>query len=232
MQTKLFTWMFILLTFLLGMYFCLNYENAMIETYQNQKVDNQGLPYSCPNILIQKGKEFLLKNTKLAEIPGVNPLRFKSLEEYTEFMEWQRSQGIRCPVLFLQHTYDAQGQNVYRMHPSPHDLQPGLPVYIPTNNMPDDVDNYGVTTQKNLPFPYQLPPKQLLLDATRDNPPYNNKQYPGFDPDNLYIGVDTPLDALNNIEKYKPVSANAMDTNWGGVAYSQRVAAKNKYQYT
>jgi hypothetical protein len=29
----------------------------------------------CPNMLIQKGSAFFLYNTKLAEVPGVNPVR-------------------------------------------------------------------------------------------------------------------------------------------------------------
>ena len=37
----------------------------------------------------KKTNELILKNSKLAEIPGVNPIVFKSLEEYTEFIDWQ-----------------------------------------------------------------------------------------------------------------------------------------------
>ena len=56
----------------------------------------------CPNLLIQKGCKIYLHNTKIAEVPGVNPIEFNNLEEYTQFIDWQRSQGIRCPVLYLQ----------------------------------------------------------------------------------------------------------------------------------
>lgn len=114
----------ILIVFLLGVYFCLYFEQAVLnETFENMV--NTG--YTCPNVLIKTGKELLLKNTKLAEIPGVNPLRFNDLEEYVEFTEWQRSQGIKCPVLFLQNTYDVQGNNVYKMRPYINDLNGGLP---------------------------------------------------------------------------------------------------------
>ena len=50
-----------------------------------------------PNILIQKGSEIWLYNRKLAHIPGVNPVVFHNLDEYTEFLDWQKSQGIQCP---------------------------------------------------------------------------------------------------------------------------------------
>ena len=72
----------------------------------------------CPNLLIQKGSRFYLYNTKLAEVPGVNPIEFANLEDYTEFLDWQRSQNIRCPVLYLQETYDAQVNRVYKSRPS------------------------------------------------------------------------------------------------------------------
>jgi hypothetical protein len=71
----------------------------------------------CPNVLIQNGNEILLKNTGLAEIPGVNPVVFHNLEEYTEFVAWQTSQGIKCPVLLLQKSYDAQNTETYKPQP-------------------------------------------------------------------------------------------------------------------
>ena len=83
-------------------------------------------PNRCPNILIQKGQEFYLYNSRMAKVPGVNPLRFNSLEDYTEFINWQRSQGIRCPVLYLQRSYDTQGNETYAIRPSPTDPQGGL----------------------------------------------------------------------------------------------------------
>ena len=73
----------------------------------------------CPNILIQHGSEIFLYNSKVEKVPGVNPIRFKSLDDYSEFMDWLQGRGIRCPVLFLQFSYDAQGQAVYKMRPSP-----------------------------------------------------------------------------------------------------------------
>ena len=109
---KSFKLIIIIIIFLAGLYFCLNYTSKnMLEGFEN---NNKG---SCPDVLIKQGNELVLRNTKLAEIPGVNPLRFKNLEEYTEFMDWQRSQGIRCPILFLQYSYDAQGKNVLTVRP-------------------------------------------------------------------------------------------------------------------
>ena len=95
-------------------------------------------------MLIQKGKRFFLYNSKLAKVPGVNPIEFQNLEDYTEFIDWQRSQGIRCPILFLQFSYNAQGDPTYKIRPSPTNLQGGLPstpstyIYPSSNIVPID----------------------------------------------------------------------------------------------
>jgi len=81
----------------------------------------------CPNLLIQQGSRFYLHNTNLVKVPGVNPVEFENLEDYIEFLEWQRSQGIRCPVLFLQQSFDPQGNQVYKIRPSVSEPQGGLP---------------------------------------------------------------------------------------------------------
>lgn len=211
-----------IIIFLAGLYFCLNYSTKnMYEGFDNNT--------SCPNLLIKQGNELILKNTKLAEIPGVNPIKFKNLEEYTQFMDWQRSQGIRCPILFLQYSYDAQGKNVLTVRPDPEDKQGGLPPVKTEDVESSDLDANTITVQKNY-TPYQLPPKKKLLDANRDDPPYNNNQYPGFDPDNLYIGVDVPLDKIYHEGEQNKVSDNAMDTNWGGVNYSKNVVESGYYE--
>ena len=216
----------IIIFFLAGLYYCLTYSTKNIyEGFDNNDS-------SCPNVLIRQGNEFVLKNTKLAEIPGVNPIRFKNLEEYTEFTDWQRSQGIRCPVLYLQYSYDAQGKNVLTVRPDPEDTQGGLPP-VKSDNIDnvdnrDDLTDVTVTGQKNI-TPYQLPPKRKLVDATRDDPPYNDNQYPGFDPDNLYIGVDVPLDKIYHEGEKNKISDNPMDVNWGGANYSRRVVASGYY---
>lgn len=160
----------------------------------------------CPNLLIQKGRGFYLYNTKLAEVPGVNPIEFSNLEDYTEFLDWQRSVGIRCPVLYLQNTYDAQGNRVYKVRPSVSELQGGLPPSI-----------------INLPNPTKL------MDASRDDPPYNTNSYPGFDGDNQYIGSTTPLDVMNYNQELELQSPNPMDSNWGGKTFTKNLVDSGYY---
>ena len=206
-MTKLFI---ILLVFLLGLYFVTNYQTIEgFDTLSNKP------SYRCPNVLIQKGSAFFLFNTKLAKIPGVNPLRFNSLDEYTEFTDWQRSQGIRCPILYVQESYDAQGNQVYKARPSPTNMQGGLP-----DLMPGDTDLP--------PTDKILPPFTKLTDATRGNPPFNSNTYPAYDQQNQDIGLETPLDKMFH-DKTGKVSPNPMDSNWGGGQYTQALVDQGYY---
>ena len=77
-----------------------NFDDGNTPSSQDLSNNNK-IPSNCPDVLIQKGKVFYLYNSKRTKVPGVNPIRFKDLEEYSEFLEWQRSQGITCPILFL-----------------------------------------------------------------------------------------------------------------------------------
>lgn len=154
----------------------------------------------CPDVLIQEGSKLSLFNSRIAKIPGVNPIQFENLNEYVDFTKWQRSQGIRCPVLYLQQAYDVQNNPVYKARPDPENTHAGAPDFnIQTGET-------GEMTK--------------LLDATRDDPPYNTNSFPAYDQDNQDIGIETPLDKMFNSSK-DGQSVNAMDTNWGGVKYSR-----------
>jgi len=197
---------FMLILFLGGLYFYIRYTNnpKMLEGLTT----NNG-ELRCPNMLIQKGSKYYLYNSNLAQVPGVNPVEFNNLEEYTEFLEWQRSVGIRCPVLYVQNTYDAQGERVYKVRPSVTELEGGLPPTTP------------------VPLPLKFTP---LVDATRSDPPYNQNSYPAFDQSSYYIGSITPLDQMKNSEYNMLYSDNAMDPNWGGAAYTQALVDANYYK--
>lgn len=201
---------FIIVVFILGLYFTCSYKSSDI--YEGFDNNNS----SCPNILIQKGSEIYLHNSKQANIPGVNPIKFNNLEDYVEFLNWQKSQNINCPVLFLQHSYDTQGKAIYKVRPSPTDLQGGLPPTLPYKNA-------------QVPLGEKEMPVTKLYDASRDDPPYNENSYPGYDPMNMYEGEYTPLDKMFHMEESKAVSSNPMDVNWGGVEYSQKVVDSGYY---
>ena len=165
----------------------------------------------CPDILIKENKHLVLYNSKLAKIPGVNPVKFNNLEDYVEYVRWQQSQNIDCPVLFLQKSFDTQGNTVYKKQPSPLEIKGGLP---PISGLEISKD----TTNKS-----------LLLDAGHNDPPYNKNSYPSFDPQNQYIWLDTPIDKIQHTD-IDGKSPNPMDTDWGGHEFTKSLIDKGYYK--
>ena len=165
----------------------------------------------CPNVLLQERSKLKLLNTRIAEIPGVNPIQFDNLNEYVDFIRWQRSQGIRCPVLYLQQAFDAQNTPVYKARPDPENTHAGAQDFNVITGEYAESETVTVTGDTT-----------KLLDATRDDPPYNTNSFPSYDPDNQNIGVDTPLDKMFNSSE-GGLSANAMDTTWGGRDYANSI---------
>ena len=177
-----------------------------------EKMTNMNMDKNrCPNILIQKGAKYYLYNSKLVQVPGVNPVEFDNLEDYTKFLEWQRSQGIRCPVLFLQETLDAQGQRVYKSRPSVSEMQVGM------------MNSPLTTTESESEY-------TLLVDSNHDDAPYNYGGYPAFDNSTYYTGKITPLDDMNTKAQQQAVSPNPMDDNWGGADYTQKLVDEGYYK--
>jgi hypothetical protein len=211
---------------MIGLYFyARSSDPKYAEGFSNQKSEPR-----CPNLLIQKGANFYLYNSKLAEVPGVNPIEFDNLEDYTEFLDWQRSQGIRCPVLYLQATYDAQGNKVYKARPSVSEPQAGLP---PSSMPPVGIASQVPPTLESslgIPDTPAYPNPTLLVDATRNDPPYNKGSYPAYDQSNYYTGTTTPLDMMNVAQEQAPVSPDPMDPNWGGAEYTQSLVDKGYYK--
>jgi len=74
-------------------------------------------------------------------------------------------------VLYLQEVYNTQGERIYKARPSPENMQGGLRDSRPQEDT-------------------------KLLDAGRDDPPYNRNSFPAHDPQGQYIGLETPLDNM------------------------------------
>jgi hypothetical protein len=229
----LLTFLFILV-FLIGLYFyAKGSDDRDSEHFTGLKealTNNNSKPPRCPNLLIQKGSRFYLYNSQLAQVPGVNPVEFDNLEDYTEFLDWQRSQNIRCPVLYLQETYDAQGNRIYKSRPSVSEPQAGLP---PSAAAPIGIASQVPPLMETALEPVgdqAYPNPTLLVDATRNDPPYNQAGYPAYDQTSYYIGTTTPLDAMDIQQEKAKVSPNPMDPNWGGSAYTQNLVDKGYYK--
>jgi hypothetical protein len=228
----------ILIVFLLGLYFITQPNSMIMESFEDPSSFKNPLSLSdnCADVLIQRGSKLFLYNTKRAEVPGVNPIQFANLEEYIEFTEWQRSQGILCPILYLQHSFDAQGDSVYKARPSPTNLQGGLTDYVLGSNvmpLPTNVPIAG-SDAKLAPGGGISPSNagadslQFEFDATRNDIPYNKNSYPGFDAHHKHAPLITPLDKM--FYSNTKVSPNPMDDNWGGAKYTDSLIDAGYYK--
>jgi hypothetical protein len=216
----------IIITIISGIVYYNTTLKNMKEGFANEK--------RCPDILIQDGSKIYLYNSKLEKIPGVNPILFNNLEDYVEFLEWQRFNNIRCPILFLQKNYDAQGNINFNVRPSPTDLQGGLQ-HTSSTKQPQQTgknqDQQSPPSNNNPYSGYSLPNSTLLIDAGRDNTTiYNKNSYPAYDPISLYNGLKTPLDTIKEQDKNMLYSPNPMDDNWGGEDYTESLIDSGYYK--
>ena len=113
------------------------------------------------------------------------------------------------------------------------------PTMPPPTTMPTMPPSPTMPTMPTMPPPPTtpptcppIPPKVPVpyVDASRDDPPFNQNMYSGFDPHNMYAGVYTTLDVIRDSTKQgTPFSDNAMDPNWGGVQYTKAQINSGKY---
>ena len=203
----------IFIFFILGLYYYVN-SYKYYEQMENKENKTSHSNVRCPNMLIEKDGGYYLYNSKLAIVPGVNPIKFNSLEEYSEFIEWQNSQNINCPVLYLQYSTDAQNNELIQVKPSIFENQGGLP------SIQRDPLNKGSK---------EFIEGNKILDATRDNnKKYNTNMLAGIDTQNQDIGLETPLDKM--FYQKGEVSVNPMDPKWGGKKYTQTAVDNGEFE--
>ena len=245
---RLLFFLFLIIVFLAGIYWIFN--SNIKTTYDNyngkitvEQMENQNS--NCPDMLIRKGNTLLLYNTSKPE-DDTNPIPFANLDEYIYYLEAQRKLGNSCPVLYLQEETNAQGDDVYRVRPSPFDQQGGLPTITDINkknpypplSISDTSQHYTsppsvITDINNSTVSKQVPLNMKVVqtkDSGRENAPYNAGDYASFDPHGQYVGVVTELDVIHHSTNKTKFSDNPMDPNWGGVEYTQKTIDTGKYQ--
>jgi hypothetical protein len=113
-----------------------NFESIKTQTKPKKLSDR------CPRVLIKSGTHILLYNS--SNFQEEEPTVFYNLDEYINYVNYQKTLGNDCPVLFLQQENDAQGNDVYRLRPSPFEQQGGmLPLSI--SNTYEGMTPMGVT---------------------------------------------------------------------------------------
>lgn len=96
-------WIILIILFLWGIYFLIEQP---VEGFVSGK---------CPTTLIKDGKNIFLFDPSMAKVPGVNPIQFKNLEDYKEYIDWQRQNNMKCPILHLERVYTAEGSEMYEI---------------------------------------------------------------------------------------------------------------------
>ena len=187
----------VVVVFLLGLYYYINYSKTLVESFSN---------YSCPNLLVHKGNKIYLYNKNKAEVPGINPIKFNNLEEYVEYMDWLKSNNIKCPVLYLKKEYNTQNFEVYKIRPDIVEMNGGA---------------QGIPPGKNLG-------KNSILTNKGDID--NVGFHSAYDPKDQDQGSNSALDKLFSSGEHKKKSDNPMDSNWGGTGYTQSKIDSGKYK--
>jgi hypothetical protein len=239
MNRKIILIGFSIVAFLAGLYFYLTFHETRrcaksIEGLSGRRNVSPGT--SCPDMLVRRGKTLLLYNSNLPAKAGENPLPFFNLNEYINYLEIQKKKGPICPVLFLQYENDAQGNDIYRIRPSPFAMQGPIQVQgtVGSKGTLDTVQKIDPAT-----FVSNFDPTKVhtidgkpikIIDGNRDNAPFNQNMYAGFDPMGLHNGEYTELDAIHDATSYgKQISENPMDSNWGGVQTTEQSVNAGNY---
>ena len=131
----------------------------------------------CPNTMIKDGNKILIYNPNHPKVPGVNPIQMESLEDYEEYVGWQRANKINCPILHLEKVFNTQGEEKYQVK--------------------DDFnsENCDGGLNHDVPNVNQTPDLGKIIDASLDNPPYNSNEYPSYDPLDQDVGRKNVIDA-------------------------------------
>merc|ERR1711916_178276 len=101
---------FCLIIFIFGLYVYTN-NKIRFETFSETLRNKNNEQPECPNLLVTRGEHIYLYNS--TDRSNSIPIHFNNLDEYIEYVNYQRSQGINCPILFLQKESDVQGSDDY-----------------------------------------------------------------------------------------------------------------------
>ena len=120
MKLNLYVGYTLLVLLFVTAFFVVHYTFFSHSTNSNPVV----LPEDCPNVLLRRGKQLMLINTRRPKIDGVNPIHLKSLDDYVAYAKQQNIiLNQSCPILFLQQERDGRftKMNTPQMMSGPHE---------------------------------------------------------------------------------------------------------------
>ena len=66
------------------------------------------------------------------------------------------------------------------------------------------------------------------MDANRDDPPFNQNNFAGFDAEDQYVGLKTPLDNIHLLGDNG--SLTPIDSNWCGAECTNNAIKAGKFE--
>lgn len=232
---QIFIFIFLIMLFFIGLYLYARKDTWTSQSYwttsfynaNNLSEKTPGINGECPNLLIQNGSKFYLYNKNQPEIKGENPIVFENLEQYVSHIKKQKMLGKNCPVLYVQKTMGAQGNDIYKIRANPEDPQGGIPPPPPPSS-----------GTPNTNFPQNAYDQKMYMDNLAQSISNNLSISQAKNVDKLELTksvlTSVPQGCPSNIEDIKPVevsgkTADPMTDNWGGPKFSQELIDKGYY---
>ena len=187
---------------------------------------------SCPDMLIQKGTQYLLYNTYKPE-SDTNPIKFDNLTQYANYVKTESDNGNTCPILFVQQVYGAQGDTTYKIRNNP--LNPQDIDYKSQTSTQNLDETSTVKTQDNYTTPYT---RQIYMDNLASNIVQNLTTHEISNIDKLELTksilAETQPKCTTTMDDIKPLEINGltadpMSQNWGGPEFTDNLINQGYY---
>jgi acyl-coenzyme A thioesterase PaaI-like protein len=152
----------------------MNRANALADLDENKKTPSHGSKNTQEKKVgswLQNQKNNYKRKINCMIDEKIYNLWTTFIEEYKEYIEWQRANKLKCPILHLEKVFDTQGAPMYEIRPS---FVTELNVGGMNHNLPVVKNNANV---------------KKTMDAALNNSPFNCNQYESYDKDNQNIGI-------------------------------------------
>ena len=73
----------------------------------------------CYDLIEERDNKIFVYNTKTPITPGLNPVKFNTLDEYKFFEKRRKEKGYDCPVLHFKRKYTTQNEFNSELMPDP-----------------------------------------------------------------------------------------------------------------
>tara|TARA_Y100000389_G_scaffold90248_1_gene86810 strand:+ start:560 stop:1246 length:687 start_codon:yes stop_codon:yes gene_type:complete len=204
-----FRFISVLLIFIIGFVY------VSSNTIQNENFENN---YKCYSLLFLKNNDIFLYNYNY-DLSYNNPKKFDSMNDYLFYIrKINKVNNMKCPILELLDINDiSNNPNVIDVN---NYIHANYDIYYKNQDKTNE-------NSKNKHIESNIFDYKQTNDGYKKNV-YNKNMYPSFDKYNQSIGEKTSLDKI--FVSDSNISANPMDTNWGGHKYTNKLIKDNYFK--